>query len=302
MDRQVYILGELLGPDDPQVRAIRQLGSVDAPAASALMRNLALQRGIDTDAPPAFGFADRLDTGHLLLGRIRVGDILCQKTGLADKGRRPGHTAILGRSDSGKSFLTKHIAVQAIREGETVLVLARDREWRDILPMFPPEKLLYIEPGDLGINVLEVPRSADGKPVMPPEEWVMNLKTVTRSTLFLRDVASNMFSDTLLDLYAKNNIANGGDYPCLSRLRDAVVNMPMKGKRLSEARDTLINRLDMLIRFLGGLDVIRSRDLHKLFGHSVILDMSGLEEIPCTFLFEFLTVLLRAVFPAEDEQ
>lgn len=298
----MYILGEIIGPDDPQVRAIRQLSSVDASAASTLMRNLALQRGIDPDNPPAFGFANELDTGHLLLGRIRVGDMLCRQTGLADTGKRPGHTAILGRSDSGKSFLTKHIAVQAMREGETVLVLARDWEWRDILPLFPPEKLIYMEPCDLGINVLEVPRSANGKAVMPPEEWVMNLKTVTRSALFFRDVASNIFSEKVLELYARNNVTNGGFYPCMSQLRNAVVNMSMRGKRLSEARDTIINRLDTLIRFLSGLDVTRSRDLHKLFSHSVILDMSGLDEIPCTFLFEFLTVLLRAVFPAEGEE
>jgi hypothetical protein len=72
------------------------------------------------------------------------------------------------------------------------------------------------------------------------------------------------------------------------------------GKRFGEARDTLLDRLDMLVQFLGGLDVVRSRDIHKLFSHSIVLDVSNLEEIPYVFLFNFLAVLLRHAFPQES--
>ena len=68
----------------------------------------------------------------------------------------------------------------------------------------------------------------------------------------------------------------------------------------SVSKDTLLDRLDMLIQFLPGLDVAVSRDVHKLMANSIVLDLSSLEEVPYAFLLNFLVVFLRAVFPQED--
>jgi len=141
LDKESYILVELLGRDDPKVKALvwaaRDPKMRDS--VQSMFRNLALERGINPDKPPAFGFADDLETGELIIGRVKAGDNLCQHVGLADKDKPPGHTAILGQSDRGKTFLAKYMAAQAIRLGYKVLVLARDREWRDLLPLFPAD-------------------------------------------------------------------------------------------------------------------------------------------------------------------
>lgn len=302
-EKEFQILAEILGPDDPQVKSL--LWAARDPkmkeAAAGLLQNLARERGVNINRVPGFGFADDLKTGDLTIGRIKVGENLLQPVGLADSGKSPGHTAIVGRSEEGKSFLAKHIARQAVRRGDRVLVLARDHEWRDFLALFPADRVLYMEPADIGVNALEVPKDPDGRPVMSPLDWVMELKVLFRASVYLRDVSSNLLSKTIIDLYEENDVFNGGDYPCLSDLRKRVDALSLgSGKRLGEARDTLIDRLGMLTQFLGGLDVVRSRDIHKLFSHSIILDVSNLSETPYVFLFDFLAVLLRAAFPQES--
>lgn len=303
MDRATYILAELIGRDDPEVRSL--VWAANNPsmrsAVPGLMRSLAYRRGIDPDNPPAFGFSDDLQGGDLILGRVKVGDNLHQSVGLADKGKSPGHTAIVGQSERGKSVLAKHIAAQAIKRGDKILALARDNEWRDLPALFSGGVVLYMEPKDIGINVLEVPKGPDGQLVMSPEDWVLQQKVVFRASVYTRDVSGNMLSRAIMKLYQEKDVFKGGDYPCLSELREEVdaLSLGVK-KRLGEARDTLLDRLDMLIQFLSGCDVVRSRDIHKLFSHSIILDVTNLEEIPYVFLFNFLAVLLRAAFPQEN--
>jgi len=296
-----FMLAELLGENSPEVKAIewakhdpKMRGCVDA-----LLAGLARQRGINPDKGrlPAFGFADDLQTGDYRLGRLKVGDMLCQVVGLADKGQPPGHTLIVGRSKIGKTRLAQYIAAQAIARGVKVLVLAKDREWRDILSVFPD--VLYMEPVDIGFGVLEVPCIPDGRPAMSPLEWVLVLKVVFRASVYTRDVSGNLLGKGIIGLYEENGVFDGsGNWPCLSDLRRRIASMSLgSGKRLGEARDTLLDRLDMLIQFLSGLDVVKSRDVHKLFSHSIVLDVSNLDEIPYVFLFNFLAVLLRNAFP-----
>ncbi len=303
LPKDIYILLELLG-NDPKAESIRfalSRGAISGETALQMLQSYAPNKGIDPNHLPAFGFIDKIDAGELSIGRLKVGDNLHEHIGIADKGNIPGHILIAGQSKRGKTVLSMHLAAQAIERSDIVLVLARDHEWRELLQMFPPDKLLFMEPDDLGINAIGVPNKRNGKPAMSPVEWVMMEKVIFRSSVFLRDVASNILSNTLLKLYKDNDVENGGDYPCLSDLRKEISWLNLgSGKRLGEARDTLLNRLDMLIQFLSGLDVVRSRDIHKLFSYSIILDVTSLEEIPYMFLFNFMAVLMKAAFPQED--
>jgi hypothetical protein len=265
------------------------------------MRSLAYKRGIDPDNPPAFGFADELQGGDIIIGRLKVGDNLYQTIGLADKGKSPGHTAIVGQSERGKTVLAKYIAAQAINRGDKVVVLAKDDEWRDLPALFPEGVVLYMEPKDIGINVLEVPKNSHGELVMSPVEWALQLKVVFRASVYTRDVAGNMLGRAIINLYEEKDVINGGDYPCLSELREKIGALSLgSGKRLGEARDTLLDRLEMLIQFLSGCDVVRSRDIHRLFSQSIVLDVTYMDETAYAFLFNFLAVLLRAAFSREN--
>ena len=298
------ILTELLGENDTRVQAIEwaRRDPKMSGLADELLVALARERGIDADKGrlPAFGFADDLSTGDFRLGRVKVADNLCQPVGLADKGSSPGHTLILGRTKRGKTCLMQYIAAQGIAQGVPVLVFARDLEWRDFVASFPD--VLYMNPSDLGIACLAVPDGPDGKPVMTPLEWILDIKTVFRSSVYTRDVSGNLLGRGIIDLYEENGILEGsGKWPCLSDLRRRIDSMSLgSGKRLGEARDTLLDRLDMLVTFLSGLDVVKSRDIHRLFSHSIVLDVSNLDEIPFVFLFNFLAVLLKKAFPQED--
>jgi len=305
LDKTDYILVELLGRDNPQVKSLLQAESNPAmrPAVSKLLKSLAYQRGINPDDPPAFGFADDLQGGDLTLGRLKVGDNLLQRVGLAGKGRSPGHTLICGQTETGKTTLAQYMAIQAIRRGDIIIVLARDHEWRNVLLLFPAEVLLYMEVSDVKINPLEVPEGVDGKPAMSPLEWLIHLKTLFRSTVFIRDVSSNMLSRVLIDLYTRKGVFQGsGVYPNLEEFRGSVRTLSVgSGKRLGEAKDSLLDRIGMIIEFLGaGLNVSRSRNVHKLFSHSIIVNATPLDEVPYQFLFGLLTTLLKAAFPPGD--
>jgi len=302
VDKNFYILVQTLGPDDPQVKSIQNFYQMDTAAATQLIRNLAFRRGFHPDNPPLFALGHDLRPGQLLIGRNICTGTSGQLIGLVEGTNIPDHVAIWGTTRSGKTTLTKYLVVQAIKRGEIAFILARDREWRDILPLFPPEVLLYMVPADLMLNPLEIAVKADGTLAMSPIEWIGKNKLIFRSSVYIRETGSNILGEVLKELYAKKGVFQGKrDYPALYELKEAVSNKSVgKGRRLNEGKDSLLNRIDMLLDFLGeGMNVTRGRNVHQLFSRSILLDVSDMEDEAYMFLFNYLSVLLKASFLEE---
>ena len=306
LNSDIYRMSVILGRDRPEVaRLIRRLQNdpKSEPRVRQRLRRMCRERGIDPDNLPEFGLPDEVDAGMLVLGRAKLGDRLCQTAGLAREDLS-AHVGIFGQVRIGKSFLVKYLIVQAIRQGVPCFILDVHGEWRDVLAMFEPSRVLWLEPSSLGLNLLEVPRTPDGNYAMRPEDWVAKLKWILRGSLYIRDLSSNVLGDQILKLYRKHGVMDGGDdFPCLSDLYEAIAAVEFrKGNRRWGSKDTLVDRLGMVLQHLdSAVDVARSRDIHKLMNQSVILDFSTIDEVPRTFLFDYLVVLLQVAFPQETQ-
>ena len=108
MDRDTYILVELLGRNDPQVQALLR-ASADPnfkDVVPTLLRTMCMKRGIDPDNPPAFGMPDGLSPSDYPLGRAKCGKTLGEEVGLAQVDfQQP--IGVVGAAGAGKSTLVK---------------------------------------------------------------------------------------------------------------------------------------------------------------------------------------------------
>ena len=183
----------------------------------------------------------------------------------------------------------------------TFTVLDSHGEYRDLLPFYSPDELIWMEADDLMLNPLEVPVDADGNRVMSPYKWVDQLKELLRLR-WLNDPSVDKFGKTLIKLYRDRGIlTDGDDYPSFSDLLLALQreNLP-RGSDAAKANEKICSRVASTRSMLPGLDVRRSRNAHDLFcKHSVILDLVETRDTALPFLFNFLVMLFEASFRAE---
>ena len=92
----------------------------------------------------------------------------------------------------------------------TFFVWDTDGEYRDLLPLYAPDELIWLTADEVGINPLEVPRGANGEPVMPPDKWINVLRELLR-LLWLNEPSLNMFCELLHEEYVKRGIIGGDD-------------------------------------------------------------------------------------------
>ncbi len=110
LDRESYALVQLLGPEDPQVKALVYAARDPKMRDSvfSMLQALARQRGIDPDNPPAFGFPQGLSSSDYPLGHAKCGEMLGEEVGVsredADAG---GGIGIFDISGKGKTTLVK---------------------------------------------------------------------------------------------------------------------------------------------------------------------------------------------------
>ena len=110
MDKDSYILVEILGRDDPKVKALLR-ASLDPnfkDIVPALIRRLCIERGIDPDNPPAFGMPHDLSPSDYPLGRAQCGKMLGEAVGLSQVDfKKP--IGVFGTAGAGKSTVLKLI-------------------------------------------------------------------------------------------------------------------------------------------------------------------------------------------------
>jgi hypothetical protein len=311
LNKEDFVLAQVLGKDNPQVRALVAAAANPGMEAAIheMLRSLARQRGWNPDDPPRFALPDGMPRSDFVIGTAMSGGVVGVEVGLSDVDL-PSHVGIFGMTAVGKTTCVKLLLREFTGKGapgsglkRTFLVLDVHGEYRDLLPLYAPEDLIWMTADELGLNPFEVPRSEDGRRVMPPEKWINNIREMLR-LFWLNEPSLNLLCEVLREEYERRGVLAGGDdYPSLSNMIEALQRLsPPRGSDRAKAKDKLLDRFESLRALLPGLDVQRSRDFRKLMDRSVILDLVDVKDIALPLLFTLIVMLLREVYRLEGEQ
>ena len=108
LNKEDFILVELLGRDTPQVQAlVAAAANPDlAPHVHEMLRSLARLQGHDPDHLPAFAIPHDLSPSDYPMGVAMSGDVVGGEVGLAEPDLS-SHVGIFGTTSSGKTTLVK---------------------------------------------------------------------------------------------------------------------------------------------------------------------------------------------------
>ena len=108
LSKEDEFLVQLLGPDNPQVRAL--VAASGAPgmgdAVHEMLRSLVRQGGWNPDDPPAFALPRDLSPSDYPVGTAMSGDVAGVEVGPSEVDLH-GHIAILGQTGTGKTTVVK---------------------------------------------------------------------------------------------------------------------------------------------------------------------------------------------------
>ena len=250
-----------------------------------------------------------MSPSDFVIGTAMSGEVAGEEVGLSEIDL-PCHVGVFGMTAVGKTTLVKILTTAFIGSGHsagatrcTVCFLEAGGEYRDLLPLYAPEELIWMTADELGLNPFEVPRGEDGRRVMPPDKWINNIRELLR-LFWLNEPSLNLLCEILRDEYERRGVLAGGDdYPSLSNMIEALQRLsPPRGSDRARAKEKLLDRLESLRALLPGLDVQRSRDFRKLMARSVILDLVDVKDIALPLLFTLIVMLLREVYRSEGER
>ena len=301
---------DLLGRDTPEVRALlaAQGAGLGIPVGE-MLRSMARQRGWNPDDLPAFALPRDLSPSDYPVGAAMSGDVTGQEVGPSEVDLM-GHIGVFGQTGTGKTTLVKlliasFLAAQDSGQGRrrTAWVLDVKGEYRGLLRLYGREAMVWLTADEIGLNPFAVPTGADGKPVMAPDKWINNLRELFR-LFWLNEPSCNLLCEVLREEYQRRGVSDGrDDWPSISDILDVLQRLNLqRGSDRAKARDKLLDRLDSLRAMLPGLDVRRSRDLRRLLGRSVILDLVDVKDTALPVLFGLIVTLLREVFRSEGER
>jgi len=308
LSKEDYILTELLGRESPQVKALVAASANPGMEGSVheMLRGLARQRGWNPDDLPRFALPQEISESDYAIGTAMSGNVVGEEIGPSEIDL-PSHIGVFGMTNTGKSTLVKLLLCAFMEKtsqnipNHTFCILDMPDEYRDLLPLFGADDLIWLTADELGINPFEVPLGEDGQRIMPPDKWINNVVREWLRLFWLNEPSCNLFCEILLEEYERCGVLKGGnDYPRTSDIIDALERLnPRKGSDRARAKDKLLDRLQSLRGQLPGLDVQRSRDFSKLMERSVILDLSDVKDIALPVLFALLVTLLREVFRSD---
>ena len=318
-NREINHLIELLGRDNPKVEALLWWAKDPKKEGTVrnMLRSLAREAGWDPDNLPKFALPRDISASDYPVGTAMSGDVQGEEVGLADADLH-SHVGVIGTTSVGKTTLVKLILLlftKAAASGakRTFFVWDRHGEYRDLLPLYAPNELVWLTPDDLKLNPFEVPKDAEGRPVMAAGKWINCVRELLR-LLWLNEPSVNLFCEVLREEYRKRGLLDEddeqlsihlmSDYPSISDMIEAIKRLEVqRNSDRARAKDKLLDRLESLRELLPGLDVQRSRSFFTLFGNqSAILDvdLDEVSDIGYPVLFAFISMLFREVLRSDD--
>jgi len=307
MDKNLFFMSEILGRDDPQVRALLWAARDPAMAANVtvMMENLLREKGWDPQNLPKFFLPRSISPSDYIIGIAVSGNVHGSDIGFSEEDL-DSHIGIYGQTGGGKSTLVMLLLIGFTNRDKKNRFFIWDAgdEYRRLLTFYGPDKLVWLRTDILGLNPLQVPLSPEGKPVMQPVKWIDELRELLRM-LWLNEPSVNLFCEILDREYLKRGVYSdpvNAVYPSLSDILAELKNLKAgQSSDRHKARMKLIDRLGAIRKSLPGLDVQRSRNVYELFGkRSVILDVSNVRDIGRPFLFSYLCLVFRSVFYMEE--
>ena len=288
LSKEDYILVELLGKESPQVKALVAASAqpgMEGPVHE-MLRGLARQRGWNPDDPPHFALPQGISESDYVIGTAMSGDVAGEEVGPSEADLS-SHIGVFGMTATGKSTAVKLLLCafmartsSAVGRKRTCFVLDLHGEYRDLLPLFGPDEMIWLMADEVGLNPLEVPLGPDGHRIMAPDKWINNIREWLR-LFWLNEPSVNLLCEVLAEEYERRGVFKGSDdYPRISDIIEALKRLaPPKGSDRERAKGKLLDRLESLRGQLPGLDVQRSRDFSKLMERSVILDLTDVKDM-----------------------
>jgi len=204
---------DLLGRDRPEVKALIAAANVPnmGPAVREMLRSLVRQEGWNPDDPPRFALPRDISPSDFVVGTAMSGDVAGQEVGPSEADL-PSHLGVFGITASGKTTLVK-LLIRAFtgegavtqQSGRTFLVLDVHGEYRDLLPLYAAEELVWMTADELGLNPFAVPVAEDGRPAMAPDKWVNTLREIFR-LFWLNEPSLNLLCEVLREEYERRGL------------------------------------------------------------------------------------------------
>lgn len=272
----IHYLAEILGKERPEVRRMLQNAALNPHNIYLIQKHMMLmlrKKGFDLSDLPLFSLnlPEGIDQGGIFLGNILFGEKHVGKM-LVPVESFVLHTLIAGITGIGKSFLIKLIVSQLVEKGITVKIFDSENEYKDLLGVVKPEKILIFDAHNDRENVLEPPLG------IPHKEWLEKLLNLFREVFFLRDGSINLLRKMLYELFESKGILSGGDnYPTILDLVNLLENTQFRlGSRYSGYHESLVNRFKGLLENLrDNLCCKRGYDLTKEQSGKIIIYRTG---------------------------
>jgi len=295
-DPEIDRLAKQLGSHRPDVRRLLDIAARSADGARIaknLLRARLRQAGMDPDDLSAFSMVTELPPGRFRIGHVINGSAEGPVLALPEGCRSDiQHTAVVGETRYGKSWLLLSICRQHISAGGCCWMLDPEGEFHLLVnAVAEPFRPLVLAPRHLRINFFQPPADA-----IPWKTWLEDLCLLFRQEMYLRDGSINLFDMEMRRLIEGKGIVGGRpQFPSLTATLEHFKNLKFGGGKVRSNTwlESLVNRIGMLCNvFEESSHVTHSDMLPQLAGRSVVFHLRGLRGLPLQFLVHYLVTWL----------
>ena len=295
-ETEIDRLAKQLGPRREDVRRLLDIAARSADGAR-LAKNLLRARlrraGMDPDDLSAFPIVTELPPGRFRIGRVINGTAEGPVFALPEGNKANiQHTAVVGETRYGKTYILLHIARQHMNAGGCCWIGDLEDEYGALVnAIAEPFKPLVLAPRHLRINFFQPPADA-----VPWKVWLEDICLLLRQETFLRDGSLNLFGTEMRHLIESKGLVGGRQqFPSLAEVFEHFANLKFGGGKVRSGAwlESLTNRLGMLSDIFEETAHVKSSDmLPRLASRSVIFHLRGLRGLPLQFLVHYLVTWL----------
>ena len=224
LSKEAYILTELLGRESPQVKALVAASAHPGmePAAHEMLRGLARQRGWDPDDLPRFALPEGISESDYVIGETMSGSVVGEEIGPSEADL-PSHIGVFGMTNTGKSTLVKLLLCAFMEKtsqnipNHTFCILDMHDDYRDLLPLFGPEQVVWLTADEVGVNPFEVPLGGDAGALRNSNQRAVPADRSRPLLMGRYSLAEQADNDTQSDEAYEAIVAEGNSYLTLIR-------------------------------------------------------------------------------------
>ncbi len=229
-------------------------------------------------------------------GEFVVGDVVYNDRKLHPFGLRAGemiqHTAIFGRSGSGKTNTTFQLIGQLLKADIPILIFDWKRNYRDLLELTDKEILVFTvgrPVAPIRFNPLIPPLGVE------PQVHLKLLVNIIAKAYFCGDGVISLLQQAIDSVYAESGVYEGlvNRFPVMQDVLDWLDKHPAKGRAANWMASTLRAVRSLCFGQMGRvINCNQSLPLAELLTRNVVLELDALEGAEKTF---FIDAFLLAI-------